>query len=36
MEYDPREFSGFGVHNTMLSKAYRDSAAYGKFKFINF
>lgn len=28
MEYDAKDFSAYGAHNTMLSKAYGDS--YGK------
>lgn len=28
MEYEPKDYSGYGPHNTMLSKAYGDG--YGK------
>jgi len=33
MDYDPREMSGAGVNNSMISKGYRDSANYGKSRF---
>lgn len=34
MAKDTAEYSNYGVHNSMLSKAYGDAAPYGKIYFV--